>query len=444
MVKIMTTHNQDIVNDNFWLPFTPNKDFRRDPKLFARAEGEYYYDPDGRAILDGVSGLFASALGHGRKEIAEAVHQQILTLDFTASFYRGHPPAFAAAKALSALLPDGLDRIFFVGSGSEAVDTALKIALAYHRAKGQGSRNIFVSRERAYHGVNFGGVALSGLPNNRRNFTGGGPQVVHMRHTWLEENRYSRGQPEHGDFLADDLLRLITLHGGENIAACVVEPIAGSTGVLVPPVGYLERLRQICDRHGILLILDEVITGFGRTGKAFASQSFNIRPDIITLAKAITNGTLPMGAVAVSRDIYDSIINAAGEQDIEFFHGYTWSAHPVACAATLTTLALYRQEGVFAAADALSDHFLERLFGLRELPVVTDIRGFGLLGGIDLAPGTKPGQRGYEVQKQLFDAGLHLKSTGDALIIAPILVTGPERIDRLFEILTRVLSTIRP
>ncbi|WP_213991734.1 aminotransferase class III-fold pyridoxal phosphate-dependent enzyme [Sodalis sp. dw_96] len=440
----MTAHYQDIINDNFWLPFTPNKDFRKDPKLFARAEGEYYYDPDGRAILDGVSGLFASALGHGRKDIAEAVHRQMLTLDFTASFYRGHPGAFAAAKALSALLPPGLDRIFFVGSGSEAVDTALKIALAYHRSRGQGGRHLFVSRERAYHGVNFGGVALSGLPNNRRTFAGGGPQVVHMRHTWLEENRYSRGQPEHGDFLADDLLRLITLHGAENIAACVVEPIAGSTGVLVPPVGYLERLRQLCDRHDILLVMDEVICGFGRTGRAFASQTFDIRPDIITMAKALTNGTLPMGAVAVQREIYDSIINAAGEQDIEFFHGYTWSAHPVACAAALAALEIYREESVFTAADTLSGHFQERLFALRGLPLVTDIRGYGLLGGIDLAPGAKPGQRGYEVQKKLFDAGLHLKSTGDALIIAPILVSEPDRIDRLFEILTKVLSNIKP
>ncbi|XBS71321.1 aminotransferase class III-fold pyridoxal phosphate-dependent enzyme [Acerihabitans sp. KWT182] len=377
----MTTHYPDIINDNFWLPFTPNKDFRSEPKLFARAEGDYYYDPDGRAILDGVSGLFASALGHGRKDIAEAVHRQMLNLDFTASFYRSHPGAFAAAKALSALLPAGLDRIFFVGSGSEGVDTALKIALAYHRSLNQGSRKIFVSRERAYHGVNFGGVALSGLANNRRQFNGAGPQVVHMRHTWLQENRFSRGQPRHGDFLADDLLQLITLHGAENIAACVIEPIAGSTGVLVPPAGYLERLRQLCDQHGILLIMDEVICGFGRTGQAFASQSFAIRPDIIILAKALTNGALPMGAVAVSRGIYDSIVNAAGEGEIEFFHGYTWSAHPVACAAALATLAIYREEGVFAAAGALSGYFLERLFALRGLPLVTDIRGYGLLGG---------------------------------------------------------------
>jgi beta-alanine--pyruvate transaminase len=438
----MTTPQQEMINDNFWIPFTPNRDFRQEPKLFVRAAGEYYYDAADRPVLDGVSGLFASALGHGRQEIADAVHRQMLTLDFTASFYRSHPLAFTLAKKVSDLLPPGLDRIFFVSSGSEAVDTALKIALAYHRARGQGSRRIFVSRERAYHGVNFGGVALSGLTNNRRDFAGGGPQVVHMRHTWLEENRYSRGQPKYGAFLADDLLRLISLHGAENIAACVVEPIAGSTGVLAPPVGYLQRLRQICDQHDILLILDEVICGFGRTGKAFASQTFQVRADIVTLAKALTNGTQPMGAVAVDRPIYDTIINAACEQDIEFFHGYTWSAHPVACAAALETLAIYRRERVFEAGETLSESFLQRLFALQGLPVVTDIRGFGLLGGIELAPGSKPGQRGYEVQKRLFDAGLHLKSTGDVVIVAPILVGTPEYIDRLFDILTRVLSTI--
>lgn len=439
----MTTPQQEMINDNFWIPFTPNRDFRQEPKLFVRAAGEYYYDGADRPILDGASGLFTSALGHGRQEIADAVYRQMLTLDFTASFYRSHPLAFTLAKTLSDALPPGLDRVFFVSSGSEAVDTALKIALAYHRARGQGSRNVFVSRERAYHGVNFGGVALSGLTNNRRAFAGGGPRVVHMRHTWLEENRYSRGQPKYGEFLADDLSRLITLHGAENIAACVVEPIAGSTGVLVPPVGYLQRLRRICDQHDILLIMDEVICGFGRTGKAFASQTFQVRADIITLAKALTNGTQPMGAVAVDRRIYDQIINAAGEQDIEFFHGYTWSAHPVACAAALETLAIYRRERVFAAGEALSESFLQRLFALQELPVVTDIRGFGLLGGIELAPGSKPGQRGYEVQKRLFDAGLHLKSTGDALIVAPILVATPEYLDRLFDMLTQVLSSIQ-
>lgn len=436
----MSTPYQDLINDNFWLPFTPNTDFRQDPKLFSRAAGVYYYDPDGRAILDGVSGLFTTPLGHGRKEIADAVYHQLLELDYASSFYRSHPPAFALAKTLADLLPPRLNRLFFVNSGSEAVDSALKIALAYHRARGQPARQVFVSRERAYHGVNFGGVALSGLVNNRRSFAGGGPKVVHMRHTWLADNRFSRGQPPHGAFLADDLLTLIALHGAENIAACVVEPIAGSTGALTPPTGYLERLREICDQHDILLILDEVICGFGRTGKAFASQTFNVRADIITLAKALTNGALPMGAVAVDQHIYDTIINAAASQDIEFFHGYTASAHPASCAAALATLAIYQREEIFAKGEALSPHFLDRLFTLRDLPVVTDIRGFGLFAGIDLKAADRPGQRGYQVQKHLFDAGLHLKSTGDSLIIAPQLVATPAEIDTLFAILTQVLN----
>lgn len=436
-------NNSRFINDNFWIPFTPNGDFRQDPKLFTRAEGLYYQDAGGNRVLDGVSGLFTSALGHGRHEIAEAVYQQLLTLDYTSSFYRSHPLAFETARELAKILPPQLDRIFFVNSGSEAIDSALKVALAYQRARKQGSRTLFISRERAYHGVNFGGVALSGLTNNRRQFAGSWPQVVHLRHTWLEENRYNRGQPEHGDFLADDLQRLIELHGAENIAACVIEPIAGSTGVLVPPKGYLERIRLLCDRYDILLIMDEVICGFGRTGNAFASQTFAVRPDIIPLAKALTNGTQPMAAVAVDRRVYDQIINAAGEQEIEFFHGYTWSAHPAACAAALTTLRLYREEEVFAKSAALSPYFLDKLFALQGIPVISDIRGFGLLGGIDLRPAGKAGLRGYRLQKKLFERGLHLKSTGDTLILAPILVATHAYIDELFTLLRQALNDER-
>lgn len=427
--------------DHLWLPFTPNRHFAAHPKLFARASGVYYYTPEGNPILDGVSGLFTTAAGHGRESIAEAVGQQLRTLDFTASFYRSHPLAFAAADRLAAILPAGLDKIFFVNSGSEAVETALKIALAYHRARGEGTRNLFVSRERAYHGVNFGGVALSGLTNNRRQFAAGGPQVVHMRHTWLPENRGQLGQPLQGAELADDLLRLIQLHGAENVAACVVEPIAGSTGVLVPPVGYLERLRTICDQHQILLIMDEVICGFGRTGQAFAAQTFNVQPDIITLAKALTNGAQPMGAVAVDRRIYDTIIGAsADEESIELFHGYTWSAHPAACAAALASLQIYEQEQLFHRGEELSRDFLPRLLPFAELPLVADIRGLGLLAAIELKPGDKPGQRGYRIQNRLFDAGLHIKATGDALILAPALISEAEHLDELFTILYRELS----
>ena len=429
------------LGDHLWLPFTPNRHFAEQPKLFARASGVYYHTPEGRPVLDGVSGLFTTAAGHGREAIAEAVGEQLRTLDFTASFYRGHPLAFATAERLAALLPAGLDKIFFVNSGSEAVETALKIALAYHRARGEASRSLFVSRERAYHGVNFGGVALSGLTNNRRQFAGGWPQVAHMRHTWLPENRGQLGQPSQGAELADDLLRLIQLHGAENVAACVVEPIAGSTGVLVPPVGYLERLRAICDEHQILLIMDEVICGFGRTGKAFAAQTFNVRPDIITLAKALTNGAQPMGAVAVDRRIYDTIIQATSdEESIELFHGYTWSAHPAACAAALASLQIYEQEQLFRRGEALSLNFLPRLQPFAELPLVADIRGLGLLAAIELKPGAKPGQRGYRLQNRLFDAGLHLKATGDALILAPALISEAAHLDELFDILYRELS----
>lgn len=427
--------------DNLWLPFTPNRHFAAHPKLFARAAGVYYYTPEGRPVLDGVSGLFTTAAGHGRATIAEAVNQQLRTLDFTASFYRGHPLAFEVASRLAKLLPRGLDKIFFVNSGSEAVDTALKIALAYHRARGEASRTLFVSRERAYHGVNFGGIALSGLTNNRRQFAGSWPQVAHMRHTWLADNRGQLGQPTHGAELADDLLRIIQLHGAENVAACVVEPIAGSTGVLVPPVGYLERLRAICDQHQILLIMDEVICGFGRTGQPFAAQTFNVRPDIITLAKALTNGAQPMGAVAVDRRIHDTILGAtADEEQIELFHGYTWSAHPAACAAALASLQIYDEEQLFRQGQLLSQHFLPRLSAFTELPLVADVRGLGLLAAIELKPGAKPGQRGYRVQNRLFDAGLHLKATGDALILAPALITQSTHLDELFDILYRELS----
>jgi beta-alanine--pyruvate transaminase len=428
----------------FWLPFTPNRDFKAAPKLVARAEGLYYFDPAGRPILDGVSGLFASAAGHGRVEIADAVHRQLKELDFSSSFYRSHPLAFAAATAVARLTPPGLDRIFFVNSGSEAVDSAMKIVLAYHRARGEGQRNIFVSRERAYHGVNFGGVALSGLVNNRRTYSTAVAPALLLRHTWLAENAFARGQPAYGAELADDLLRLIEVQGAENIAAVFIEPIAGSTGVLVPPLGYLERLREICDQYGLLLVFDEVITGFGRTGCSFAAETFKVRPDLITLAKAITNGAQPMGAVAVDRAIHDTVIAAAPEEVIELFHGYTWSAHPAACAACVAALDIYAREGLFARCAALTPYFHEQIYGLADLPAVTDIRAFGLLAGIELAPQGKPGQRGYRLQKELFDAGLHLKTTGDVAILAPALVAGPAHIDEIVAVLRRVLSRQQP
>jgi beta-alanine--pyruvate transaminase len=318
----------------------------------------------------------------------------------------------------------------------------MKIAVAYHHARGNSGRTMFVSRERAYHGVNFGGTALSGLINNRRKFGPGLPGVVHMRHTHLPQNLYTRGEGEHGAELADDLARFVALYGAENIAACFVEPIAGSTGVLVPPKGYLERLRKICDQHGILLVFDEVICGFGRTGKAFAAQSFGVTPDMITMAKAITNGVVPMGAVAVSERIHDTIMSAAQEGAIEFFHGYTYSGHPVPCAAGLATLDIYRDEGLFERGQALSPYFLDGIWSLKGLPAIADIRGYGMIAAIDMHPAGAPGKRGHELQKKLFDAGLHLKTTGDAAIIAPPLVAERAHVDTIVEILRKTLATI--
>ncbi|MDE1155932.1 MAG: aminotransferase class III-fold pyridoxal phosphate-dependent enzyme [Acidobacteriaceae bacterium] len=416
-----------------WLPFTPNRDFLRDPKMFARASGVFYTDVEGRSVLDGASGLFTTPAGHARVEIADAVREQMLALDFTPSFLRGHNGSFALAEQIVEILPKGMERVFFVNSGSEAVDTALKICLAYHRARRDSGRQMFVSRERAYHGVNFGGVALAGMVNNRRAFGAPALPVAHMRHTWQEQSRFTRGQATTGAELADDLLRMIRLYGAENIAACVVEPIAGSTGVLVPPVGYLERLRAICDEYGLLLVFDEVICGFGRTGKAFAAQSFGVTPDIITMAKAITNGCVPMGAVAVGKHVYEAVVEAAAPDAIELFHGYTWSAHPVACAAGIATQTIFQQEKLFARSQHLSGVFLETLYGLEDLPGVTDIRGFGMLGGVDTDPKVL-GVDGYVLQKRLFDRGLHIKTTGDCAIFAPPFVSTSEQIQSMIGI----------
>ncbi len=430
--------------DHHWLPFTPNRDFHDEPKLFSRAEGVHYYTPDGRAVLDGCSGLFTTPVGHGRKDIAEAVYKQLLELDFVSSFQRSHPKAFEAAERVARLTPDGIDKVFFCNSGSEAVDTAMKIAMAYHRARGQSSRTMFVSRERAYHGVGFGGVALSGLVNNRRTFGPGLPTTVHMRHTHLPDTRYHMGEPETGVELAEDLLRIVQLHGAENIAACFVEPIAGSTGMLVPPKGYLKRLREICSTNGILLVFDEVITGFGRTGKAFASQSFGVKPDIITMAKAITNGVQPMSAVAVDNSVYKTIVEDSPNPRAanEFFHGYTWSAHPAACAAAIATIDIYEKERLFERASQMSAYFLEGLISLKDIPIVTDIRGFGLAGGIDVAPTQIPGERGHILQKKLYDNGLHIKTTGDTGILAPPFVMTTDHIDQMIDISRKTLQAL--
>ncbi|MCF3946917.1 MULTISPECIES: aminotransferase class III-fold pyridoxal phosphate-dependent enzyme [Acidiphilium] len=432
--------SSDLSLQHHWMPFTNNRDFKADPKMVYGAEGIWLTGADGRKILDGSSGLFTTPAGHGRKRIADAVHRQMIELDYISSFTRGHEPSFRLADRLAAMLPPGIDRIFFVNSGSESVDTAMKICLAYHAARGDGDRKMFVSRERAYHGMNFGGLSLAGMVRNRLGFGTGLPGIVHMRHTGLPEHRFVLGEPAQGAELADDLQRMVDTYGADSIAACVVEPIAGSTGVLVPPRGYLQRLRAICDRHGILLVFDEVICGFGRTGKAFGAQSFGVTPDIITMAKALTNGALPMGAVAVRQNIQDTIMAAAPENAIEFMHGYTASAHPAACAAALAALDIYEEENLFERAAQMSAYFLDTVAGLRDLPSVTDIRGYGMLAGIDLAAGTGPGAGGYMMQKRLFDAGLHVKITGDTIILAPPFTVNGGEIDQMRDILHDVLA----
>ena len=428
--------------EHYWMPFTANREFKANPRIFVRGEGVHYWNHEGKQVLDGSSGLFCCAAGHGRREIADAVANQIMELDYSPPFQGAHPAQFELARRVAALTPEGIDKVFFTNSGSESVDTAIKIALAYHRARGEGQRMRMVSRERAYHGVNIGGTSLSGLVKNREAFGVGMAGVAHMRHTWLAENRFTKGQPENGAELADDLERIATMYGPDTVAAVFIEPIAGSTGTLVPPVGYLERVREICDKYGILLVFDEVITGFGRTGSAFAAQSFNVKPDIMTMAKALTNGNQPMGAVAVDDSIYDAICNASAGPGIEFFHGYTYSGHPAACAAGIATMEIYEREGLFDRAAELSAYFLDAVFSLGDIDAVTDVRGYGLLAGFDLSPaGQPPGTRGFEFQRKLFEAGLHIKMTGDSGIVAPPLVAEKAHIDEICAILRQVLST---
>jgi beta-alanine--pyruvate transaminase len=441
-------HSDPIINvearQNFWMPFSPNKEFKTDPRMFVRGEGMYLYKPNGDKVIDASAGLFCVAAGHCRPEIAKAVYEQLSTLDYTMPFTRAHPKAFELAEQIAEFTPGDLNRIFFCCSGSESVDSAMKIALAYHRVRGQGHRQLFVSRERAYHGVNMGGVALSGMVNNRRAFGVGLPGVYHMRHTALPENKFVRGQPEKGGDLAEDLARICNLVGGENIAAVFVEPAAGSFGVLPPPIGYLNRLREICDQHGILLVFDEVITGWGRMGAAFGAQKFGVTPDLLTMAKAVTNASQPLGAVAVRTDIYDTITNSGPEKGIEFFHGYTYSAHPASCAAGLAMMEIFRREQLIERAAAMSDYFLDGVFSLRDIPGVVDIRGVGMMAAIELSVGKAPGARGHEAQKALFDANLNLKATGDSLIMGPPFIAEKHHIDEIIDKVRGVLTALPP
>ncbi|HEX2494477.1 MAG TPA: aspartate aminotransferase family protein [Steroidobacter sp.] len=427
----------------FWMPFTANRQFKKAPRLLARAEGMHYWTHDGRKILDGMAGLWCVNAGHGRKEITEAVSRQLAAMEYAPPFQIGHPPAFELASRLVQLTPGDLDHVFFTNSGSESVDTALKIAIAYHRVRGEAARQRLIGREKGYHGVGFGGVSVGGMLNNRKFFGSLLPGVDHLHHTLdLEHNAFSRGLPDWGAHLADELERLVALHDASTIAAVIVEPVSGSAGVVLPPKGYLQRLRAICDKYGILLIFDEVITGFGRLGAPFGAQFFGVVPDVITSAKGLTNGAIPMGAVFVRKHIYDAFMNGP-EDAIELFHGYTYSAHPAACAAALATQDVYGREGLLTRAASLAKTWEEAVHSLRGSPNVIDIRNLGLVAGIELAPRTgAPGARAYEVFVKAFEKGILIRTTGDVIALSPPLIIAPAQIDQLVTTIAGLLREV--
>jgi beta-alanine--pyruvate transaminase len=430
--------------ESWWLPFTANRSFKQRPRMITRAKGMYYYTPEGRAVLDGSAGLWCCNAGHNRDEIVSAIQTAAAELDFAPAFQYGHPKPFALASRLASLAPGDLDHVFFCNSGSEAADTALKIAIAYWNVSGQGQRQRLIGRERGYHGVGFGGISVGGIVNNRKFFGSLLAGVDHLPHTYNRaEQAFSRGEPEWGAHLADDLERIVTLHDASTIAAVVVEPMAGSTGVLPPPKGYLQRLRQICDRHGILLIFDEVITGFGRLGFAFAAERYGVIPDMITFAKGVNSGTVPMGGVIVRKGIHDAFMKGP-EHVIELFHGYTYSAHPLACAAALATQDIYREEKLFERARDLEETWADAMFSLQSLPNVVDIRTLGLVGAIDLA--SKPdafGARAYEAMERGFhDIGIMMRVTGDTIALSPPLVISHDEIGELVDKMTRVIKAV--
>jgi len=427
----------------FWMPFTANRQFKQSPRLLVAAKDMHYTSHDGRRILDSTSGLWCVNAGHCRPKISEAIARQAATMDYAPVFQMGHPQAFELASRVAAMLPDGLEHVFFSNSGSESVDTALKIALAYHRARGEGQRTRLIGRERGYHGVGFGGISVGGIGNNRKHFGTMLGGVDHLPHTHdLARNAFSRGQPQHGAELADTLERIVALHDPSTIAAVIVEPLAGSTGVLVPPVGYLQRLRDICTKYGILLIFDEVISGFGRLGSPFATDLFGITPDIITLAKGITNATVPMGATVVSNTVHEAFMNAP-DGAIELFHGYTYSGHVLACAAALATLDTYAEEGLFARAADLAPYFEDAVHSLKGHPHVIDVRNLGLVAGVELAarPGAV-GTRAYDVFVACYNAGLLTRVTGDIIAISPPLIAERGHIDEMVGIIGDVLKTV--
>jgi beta-alanine--pyruvate transaminase len=430
--------------DAFWMPFTGNRHFKRSPRMLASAAGMHYTSDDGRKILDGCAGLWCVNAGHGRKEITEAIQRQASELDYAPAFQMGHPLAFELASRLTANLPGDLDHVFYCNSGSEAVDTALKIALAYHQAKGDFRRTRLIGRERGYHGVGFGGISVGGITYNRRAYAAALlPQIDHLPHTHdLAKNAFSRGQPEHGADRADVLEQLVALHGPDTIAAVIVEPVAGSTGVLVPPKGYLEKLRALCDKHGILLIFDEVITGFGRLGAPFAADYFGVLPDLMAVAKGLTNAAVPMGAVFARKTIYDGFMQGP-ENAIELFHGYTYSGHPLACAAALATLEIHRRDELPQRAKAIAGYWADAIHSLRDAKHVIDLRNLGLIGAIELTPRPgAPNARAFETFLECFKKGLMIRVTGDTIALSPPLIVEKAHIDQMVETIRSVLATV--
>jgi beta-alanine--pyruvate transaminase len=437
------THSTALEASAFWMPYTANRQFKKAPRMLARAEGMYYWTTDGRQLLDGQAGLWCVNAGHCRPKIVAAVKKQVEQMDFAPTFNMGHPIAFEFAERLAQIAPAGFSKVFFTNSGSESADTALKIALAYHRVRGEGQRFRLIGRERGYHGVNFGGMAVGGIPVNRKVFGPGVAGVDHIRHTHdLARNAFSKGQPAHGAEFAGELERLCAFHDPSTIAAVIVEPVAGSAGVLVPPQGYLQRLREICTKHGILLIFDEVITGFGRLSHPFASQRFGVMPDLFTTAKGMTNGTVPMGAVFAKDSIYDAFMQ--GPEGIELFHGYTYSGHPLACAAGLGTLDTYADEGILTRGASLEAGFEKAIHALKGSPHVVDVRNIGLMGAVELEPRAgAPGARAYEAFLKVFEAGVLVRWTGDTLAFSPPLIVEPAQIDRIFDTVRTALKAVQ-
>ena len=440
----MSSENKNKIPNSLnehWMPFTSNKDFKEKPRLITEAKGVYLKNHEGNTQIDASSGLFCNPLGHGRMEIIDAITNQLKTLDYAQPFQQGFGGSFELATRISKHTPGNLNRIFYTICGSTAVETAIKISVAYHKARGEGQRFRFVGRERAYHGMNIGATSVGGMINNVKAYASVlMPGVVHMRHTHLEDHKFISGQPETGVELADDLERICTNFGAENIAACIVEPIAGSTGTLVPPIGYLQRLRELCDKHNILLIFDEVITGWGRTGSAFGAQEFGVTPDIMTMAKATTNGIVPFGVVACKEEIYDAVLDASPKGAVELFHGYTYSGIPISVAAALAVQDIFEKEDIFSRAKEMSSYFQDGLFSLKDIDVVENIRGYGMMGGIDIRKDTRPGKAGLETFKHCYDAGVNFKATGDALIIAPMFICEKKHIDEIIEKLRSGIS----